>query len=161
MSERPSVTNERVDDIPLLLAQMERMGIPSLLDEFFPTHGNWQGLSLGWTATIWLAHILSEGDHRLNHVQSWAEKRLETLSRCTGQTVRGLDFSDDRLAEVLSALGQDAAWDDFEMALNGHLLRVYDLNPQQVRLDSTTASGYGSVTPDGLFQFGHSRRPSA
>lgn len=161
MSERLTVTNERVDDIPLLLAQMERMAVPSLLDEYFPTHGNWQGLSLGWTATIWLAHILSEGDHRLNHVQAWAEKRLETLSRCTGQEVRALDFSDDRLADVLSALSQDAAWDGFEAALNGHLLRVYDLKAQQVRLDSTTASGYGSVTPDGLFQFGHSkdRRP--
>ncbi|HOT93129.1 MAG TPA: DUF4277 domain-containing protein [Anaerolineae bacterium] len=149
--------SERVDDIPLLLAQMEQMGTPSLLDEFFPTHGNWQGLSLGWVATIWLAHILSEGDHRLNHVQSWAEKRLETLSRCTGQEVRALDFSDDRLADVLSALSQDTAWESFEAALNGHLLRVYDLDPQQVRVDSTTASGYGSVTPDGLFQFGHSK----
>ncbi len=157
MSERPTVTNERVDDIPLLLAQMERMGVPSLLDEFFPTHGNWQGLSLGWTATVWLAHILSEGDHRLNHVQSWAERRLETLMRCTGQAVRALDFSDDRLADVLSALSQDTAWDGFEAALNGHLLRVYDLNPRQVRLDSTTASGYGAVTPEGLFQFGHSK----
>lgn len=157
MSERPIVTNERVDDIPLLLAQLERMGVPSLLDEYFPTHGNWQGLSLGETATIWLAHILSEGDHRLNHVQSWAEKRLETLSRCTDQEVRAMDLSDDRLADVLSALSQDAAWDGFEAALNGQLLRVYDLNPQQVRLDSTTASGYGSVTPDGLFQFGHSK----
>ncbi len=157
MTEKLIVTNERADDIPLLLAQMERMGAPSLLDEHFPTHGNWQGLSLGWTATVWLAHILSEGDHRLNHVQSWAEKRLETLSRCTGQEVRPLDFSDDRLADVLSALSQDAAWEGFETALNGHLLRVYDLDPQQVRLDSTTASGYGSVTPDGLFQFGHSK----
>jgi len=157
MSERPTVTNERVDDIPLLLAQMERMGVPSLLDEFFPTHGNWQGLSLGWTTTVWLAHILSEGDHRLNQVQSWAEKRLEMLSRCTGQEVRALDFSDDRLADVLSALSRDAAWEGFEAALNGHLLRVYDLNPQQVRLDSTTASGYWRVTPNGLFQFGHSK----
>ncbi len=39
----------------------------------------------------------------------------------------------------------------------GHLLRVYNLDAQRVRLDSTTASGYGSVTPDGLFQFGHSK----
>jgi len=157
MTERQIITNERVDDIPLLLAQMERMGIPSLLDQYFPTHGNWQGLSLGWTAAVWLAHILSEGDHRLSHVQSWAEKRLETLSRCTAQAVRTLDFSDDRLGDGLSALSQDAAWEGFEAALNGHLLRVYNLNPQQVRLDGTTASGYGSVTPDGLFQFGHSK----
>lgn len=156
MTERLIITNERVDDIPLLLVQMERMAVPSLLDEYFPTHGNWQGLSLGWTATVWVAHILSEGDHRLNHVQSWAEKHLETLRSCTGQEVRALDFSDDRLADVLSALSRDAAWEVFEAALNGHLLRVYDLDVQQVRLDSTTASGYGAVTPEGLFQFGHS-----
>jgi len=128
-----------------------------LLDEYFPTHGNWKGLSLGWTTTLWLAHILSEGNHRLSHVQPWAEKRLETLQTCIGQAVRALDFSDDRLGDVLSALSQDDAWERFEAALNGHLLRVYDLSPQRVRLDSTTASGYGSVTPEGLFQFGHSK----
>ena len=161
MSERPTVTSERVEDIPLLLAQMERMGVPSLLDEYFPTQGNWQGLSLGWTATIWLAHILSEGDHRLNHVQPWAEKRLETLSRCIGQEVRALDFSDDRLADVLSALSQDVAWDGLEMARNGHLRRLYDLNPQQVRLDSTPWVGDPRRVVPVRAQQGPPARPAA
>lgn len=157
MTEILTVTHERVDDLPLLLAQLERMGVQPLLDEHFPTHGLWQGLSLGGVTAVWLSHILSEADHRLNHVQAWAEKRLETLSRCTGQPVRALDFSDDRLGEGLHALGDDAAWQAFEGALNQRLLRVYDPRPQVVRLDSTTASGYGSVTPEGLFQFGHSK----
>ena len=56
---------ERLDDIPLLLEHLKRMGIAPLVDEHFPTHGNWRGLSLGWTVTIWLAHILSQADHRL------------------------------------------------------------------------------------------------
>ncbi|MGA9349087.1 MAG: transposase [Anaerolineae bacterium] len=161
MTEMLTVISERVDDIPLLLAQQEHMGVQSLLDEHFPTHGNWEGLSLGRVTEVWLTHILSQGDHRLNHVQTWAGKRLETLSRGTGQEVRVLDFSDDRLGDVLRALSDDAQWDAFEGALNRHSLRVYDLSPEQVRLDSTTASGYWSVTPDGLFQFGHSkdRRP--
>lgn len=75
--------------------------------------------------------------------------------------VRALDFSDDRLGDVLRALSDDDRWDAFESALNRRLLRVYDLNPERVRLDSTTASGYWAVTPGGLFQFGHSkdRRP--
>lgn len=47
------------------------MGVPQLLDAHFPTHGNWDGLSLGWTATIWLVYILSQADHRLNQVQDW------------------------------------------------------------------------------------------
>jgi hypothetical protein len=36
MAERLSIISERVDDIPLLLAQLERMGVRSLLDEYFP-----------------------------------------------------------------------------------------------------------------------------
>ena len=52
---------ERVDDIPLLLAQMDKMNIAELLDKHFPMHGNWQGLSLGETVVAWLAYILSEG----------------------------------------------------------------------------------------------------
>jgi len=37
--------------IPLLMAQMERMGIHPLLDSCFSTHGNWKGLNhvQGWT----------------------------------------------------------------------------------------------------------------
>jgi len=161
MTETLTVISERVDDIPLLLAQLERMGLPFLLDEHFPTHGHWQGLSLGWVVAGWLTHILSEADHRLNHVQPWAEKRLETLRRCAGQMVRDLDFSDDRLEAVLRALSDDSRWEAFEGALNQRLLRVYDLNAERVRLDSTTASGYWTVTAEGLFQLGYSkdRRP--
>jgi transposase len=67
-----SVTRiERIDDVPLLLAQMAKMEVAPLLDKHFPTHGNWQGLSLGQVAVVWLAYILSEGDHRLNSVQGW------------------------------------------------------------------------------------------
>ena len=157
MSEKLTVISERVDDVPVLLAQAERVGVQPLLDEHFPTHGNWQGLSLGWVADTWLTHILSQADHRLNHVQPWAEKRLETLRGCTRQPVHALDFSDDRLGDVLRALSDDDGWDAFESDLNQRLLRVYDLSAERVRLDSTTASGYWRVTPDGLFQLGHSK----
>lgn len=157
MDKELIITNERVDDIPILLAQMERMSIQSMLDKYFPTHGNWHGISLGWTGVIWLSHILSLGDHRLNHVQNWAEKHLETLRSCTGQEVCVLNFSDDRLGEILDALSNGQCWQEFEAASNQYVIRVYDLNPQRVRLDSTSASGYWSTTEDGLFQFGHSK----
>jgi transposase len=157
MTEELTITTERVDDIPLLLAHGERMGIPALLDQHFPIHGNWGGLSMGWTGLGWLAHILTEGDHRMSHVQAWAEKRLETLSGSVGQMVRGLDFSDDRLANLLHTLSDDERWRAFERSLNGRLLRVYELSPKVVRMDSTTASGYWGVNEEGLFQFGHSK----
>ncbi len=62
---------------------------------------------------------------------------------------------DDRLAAVLDYLSSDVAWQAFERDLGQHLIRVYDLRPRRVRLDSTTVSGYVQPSPDGLFQFGH------
>jgi len=161
MTEMLTVTTERVDDIPLLLAHMRRMELPQLLDSYFLVHGNRAGLSLGWTATIWLAHILSQADHRMNQVQPWVERQLETLRTCSGQPLQVLDVTDDRLADLLRYLSDDTCWRNFERRLSGTLLRVYDLRPTRVRLDSTSASGYWEVSQDGLFQFGHSkdRRP--
>jgi len=157
MTEELTIISERVDDTPLLIEHMMRMGLPMHVDKCFPSHGNWQGLSPGWIATCWLAHILSEGDHRLNHAQAWAAKRLETLRACTEQEVRALDFSDDRLALILRAMSDDERWTSFERRLNGHLLRVYQLQPKQVRVDTTTCSGYWNVTEEGLFSFGYSK----
>jgi transposase len=120
-----TILSARVDDIPLLLAQVARMGVQPLLDTHCPTHGNWQGLSLGWVTAIWVTHIVSQADHRLNHVEPWAEKRLHTLRGCTGQPLHPLDVSDDRLALVLPALSDDAHWSPFASALTQPLIRVY------------------------------------
>lgn len=157
MSEKLTITTEQVDDYPVLVAQMKQMAVAELLDGQFPVHGNWQGLSLGWTATGWLGHILSVGDHRLNHVQAWVEKNPQTVQRSLEQAVSGLDFSDDRLENILDALGDDEHWAALEAELNRRTLRVYDLKAELVRVDSTTASGYVSVSEDGLFQFGRSK----
>jgi transposase len=141
MTETLTITTERVDDLPLLLTYLQRLEVPSLLEQHFHQHGNWQGLSAGWVATIWLAHILSQGDHRLNQVQPWAEKRLHTLRTCTRQPVQALDVTDDRLASVLHMLSDDANWISFERALTRSTLRVYDLRLSRVRVDTTTSSG--------------------
>lgn len=157
MSDTPSFTVERIDDVPLLLAQLERMTVPALLDAHFPTHGNWQGLSLGAVTAVWLAHLLSQADHRLNHVRPWVEGRLQMLRLATGQPLTPLDFTDDRLALVLLHLADDTRWGAFEEALFGHLLRVYDLPVHTLRLDTTTASTYREAAPGSLFQLGHSK----
>src|SRR2546429_6588127 len=84
-----------------------------------------------------------------------------------GMSLAGLDnsdqqvhqrwWSDDRLALILDALAQPEVWQRFETALNQRIIRVYQLNPQRVRLDSTTASGYWTVSEEGLFQLGYSK----
>ena len=65
---------ERVDDIPVLLAHLQKMHVPALLDQFFPTHGHWKGeLSFGEVVAVWLTFVASQGDHCLSHVQPWVE----------------------------------------------------------------------------------------
>ena len=157
MHEIPNIITERVDDMPLLREQRQRMGLPTLFDDHFPIHGNWQGLSLGWVSTIWLSSILSRGDHRLVHVEPWVAQRLWTLGATTGQAVKRVDFTDDRLEIVLRHLSDDTRWAAFESALNQHTVRVYDLSTARVHVDSTSASAYATVTEGGLFQFGHSK----
>jgi len=82
---------------------------------------------------------------------------LAALRQCSGQAVVELDLTDERLAHVLRVLGDDGRWPAFEGALNQNLLRVYTLSAERIRLDSTTASGYWSVSEEGLLPFGHSK----
>ena len=155
MSITITATHERVDDIPAIIVHLKNMRVAELLDTHFQPNGNWQGLSLGGTTVVWLAFILSEGDHRLYRVEPWVTAHQRTLSRCIGHKVTPRDLADDRLATILDYLGVAERWGAFERALNQSVLRVYDLQGRVVRLDTTTAAAY--VTPEGLFQLGHSK----
>jgi transposase len=157
MTEQLTLTHERGDDIPLLLAQLDRLQVAAVLDRCFPTPGNWQGLRLGQVVSVWLTFILSEANHRMSHVEPWAERRQQTLSKGLLTEVRALDFSDERLAAALDYLSDETAWRKFERPLNPRTLRVYDLRPERVGVDATTAKAYGRVTEEGLLQFGHSK----
>lgn len=156
-NQTSAIITERVDDIPLLLNQIMLMGIPDLLDANFPTHGNWDGLSLGWTAAIWLVHILSQADHRLNKVEDWIAKHIQTISSVTGLPIQASDFKDDRLATILRYLSQDEPWQEYEQEQGKHIIRVYSLPTDIVRLDGTTASSHIEPTIGSIFQKGHSK----
>lgn len=155
--EHLPIIHERVDELPLLLAQLREMGVPELLNAAFPTPHNWQGLSLGPLVAAWVVFILAESNHRLSHLRAWAATHLHTLAVGLGVVVVDPDFTDDRLAQALEYLKEDDAWRRFKEQLNTRLLRVYDLPTDTIRLDSTTAKSSGTVTSDGLLQFGHSK----
>jgi transposase len=148
---------ERVDDIILLIGVMVRMGLPQVLDNHIPVHWKQRELSWGWTAVIWLAYILSEGDHRKVVVRQYVKNLQRTLSEVTGQDVSPLDFTDDRLGILLKYLSKPSYWESIEAELAQKTIRAYDLETDVVRCDATTASGYHEVTEGGLLQFGHSK----
>jgi transposase len=151
------LTHERVDDVPLLLGFLIKLRFPQLLDQFLKPHPLHRGLSQGWLITVWIAYILSHADHRKVHVQHWVEELQHSLEACTGQTIRALDFTDDRLTLVLARLSDTPLWDRLEAALWGATCEVYAVPVDRVRLDSTTSYGFHTIVPDGLMQQGHSK----
>ena len=155
--EQLDVHVEPVEDIPVIIAKLERMKIQELVERHFVPHGNWRGCSIGQVALVWLTYILTEGDHRLSYLQEWVKGREKTLSACLKTNVRAKDFSDDRLEIILDMLGSDEKWRLFDRDMTQGILRVYDLKGNLIRLDSTSGSGYWKVTEEGLFQFGHSK----
>jgi len=151
------IITERVDDVALLIGQMITMGLPEVLDRHIPRHWKQRGLSWGWTAVIWLAHILTEGDHRKVAVEVYIKGMQHTLSRLTAQVIQPLDFSDDRLSHLLTHLSKPKYWHQIERDLNARSIEVHALPPEVIRCDATTVSGAHEVTTEELLQFGQSK----
>jgi len=151
------IITERVDDVVLLLGQMVKMGLPEILDRHIPRHWTQRGLSWGWTAVMWLAYIVTEGDHRKVSVETYLKGMHHTLSHLTAQVIEPLDFSDDRLSHLLKHLSKPTYWHQIERDLNARSIEVYPLPQDVIRCDATTVSGDHEVTTEGLFQFGHSK----
>ncbi len=101
-SSTVDVKAERIDDIPLLFAAMANMGIQSIIDQHIPVQRHQRALRWGWTTVIWLAYILSEGDHRKVAVREYIHDLQQTFRDITGQTIDELDCADDRLTVLLS-----------------------------------------------------------
>lgn len=151
------IENERVDDIPLLVHQQERMGIGQVIDEVIKAHGNRQGLSIGQTVVGWLSFILSQSDHRLSFVQPWVAQRQRTLSRLLGDGMKAHDFNDDRLGDVLRYLSDDERWAAIEGKLGRRMIQVYQLAAATVRLDTTSVAVYHEPEGRTLIRHGHSK----
>src|SRR6266516_3148749 len=151
------IITERGDDVALLIGQMVKMGLPEVLDRHIPRHWRQRRISWGWTAVIWLAYILTEGDHRKVSVETYLKGMYHTLSRLTAQVIEPLDLSDDRLSHLLKHLSKPAYWHAIEHELNARSIEIYDLSQAVIRCDATTVSGDHEVTEGGLVQFGHSK----
>jgi transposase len=154
-------TSERIDDLPVLIYWLKRMQVDVIIDQVLgPPHGNWEGLSYGEVALVFVAYVLMCCTHFLSPMQPWASKHLVSLSQALGKPVREADFTDDRLGVVLSRLGDDTTQpgEQIELALGQHLVRAYALPTEVVRIDTTTVSVHHQPeTEDGLMKFGRSK----
>ncbi len=153
-----TITNEQINSLPFLLGLIEDLGIRQTLDAHIQPHGHWQGISVGTAVTIWLSHLLQAHDHRLVVVRDWAAQRAHTINTLLDITLRDTDCTDDRLANILSMLGEPATQAALDSALTQSWLRIYRLRTDTVRLDSTSVSVHHDPDdPASLFQLGVSK----
>ncbi len=144
------LATEQSDDIPLLVAHMRRMGIPHILDRHIPTRAYWGNLTSGWTAVVWLTHILSCGDHKASTIQQWVSSRSGTLHWCIGSEVTPVDVDIDRLHDLLIGLSRDPQWQAIEHDLNRHMLDTWAWTIEQIHVRIYEGRGW-HISPGGSF----------
>ena len=150
---------ERVDDLPLIIAIFEKIGLSKLLNEYFPDHGNWKGLDGGKVLVGFLTYILSCADHRLSYVEPWVAGRLHILGHClSAPDIEPSDFTDDRLGSLLDRISDKEHWDAFESTVNQSLIRVHQLPVagQTIRLDAFIIQSFRE--PGDLFKMGYAKQ---
>ena len=150
---------EVVADLPVLWATFQRLDLLAILDRHFLAPLHWKGpLTPGEVLAVWLLFVVSQGDHCLNHVETWVAQHHGVLSALLGKTVLPVHFHDDRLADWLTRLSASSSFSALERDLNQQTIRVYQLPSDLVRIDATTANSYAEVLSEqGLLQFGHSK----
>lgn len=150
---------EPISDLGLLFYWIEKTGIVSRIDEYYPSHGNWQGPSLGKVLLVFLVYILSESDHRQSLVENWVSLHLHSIRYFLDfPSLEAKHFNDDRIGLLLEKLSEDESWEDFSQAHSKHLLEVFDLSAlgSTIRLDSVNAGSFRSA--EGLFRMGFSKQ---
>jgi len=122
-------------------------------------HGHWEGISVGTVVSIWLCYLLSTQDHRLVCVRDWVQARRELFNTQLGLDLRETDCSDDRLANVLTMLGDPLTQFQMDEAMLKRWVSIYGLPSQTIRLDSTGVPVHHQREgwDTGLLQFGFNR----
>ena len=154
-----NVETQRVDDIPLLLGIIAELGIQQEIDQEIRPHGLWQGCSVGTIVVVWLCYILTEQDHRLEPVQGWVNARESLFNRLLGIELRETDFTDDRLANVLTMLGVEESQELIAERLSQDWITMYELPTEVSRYDSTTIAVYQAAdeSEESIIGYGQSK----
>jgi len=167
--------HELVDDIPVIIGFCKRLNLSEIVDSHFKTHGNHTGLSNGKLILGWIAHILSQGNHRKAPVAEWANTHKMTLQAFLEEEISNTEFEDCRLGRLLDKFADDQDWQNFESSFYKNSFAVLRLdtvapgefkeNPnaeevgisKTLKIDSTTAYGHHEMIEGGIMQRGWSK----
>ena len=154
---------ERIDNIPVILVWLVKMKVAELIDSIWHPHQNWQGLSYGQVAVLFITYVIQSRTHHLSKMEKWLEEHRNVLAGFTGWTIREKEVTDDRLGILLDNLGQDeAAINEMQQQLSKHQIQAFALPTQVARYDTTSFSVHHEPPKPGatvheLLRFGHSK----
>lgn len=154
---------ERVDSIPLILYWLMKMRVQEIIDAIWYPHTNWQGLSYGQLAVLFLTYVLHRRTHRLSGMEEWVVDHQTLLEQITGWRMGPKEATDDRLGMLLDVLGGDEGERVcFQRQLGQHLIQAYALPTEVARYDTTTFSVHHAPsktdqTKRGMLRFGNSK----
>lgn len=153
-----TIRSERIDDIPLLMHWLLEMHIDTIIDAAIGApHANRRGLSYGQLAVVYVAYMLSECRHFLSPVREWVARHQLCLTQALGRAIGDTDFTDDRLEDLLDAIGQEDVGEKIEKQLGQHLIRAYALPTATVRIDTTTVNVYHQPEAGSILDYGVSK----
>jgi transposase len=164
---------ERVDSIPLIIYWLLKMQVAEIIDRVLPPpHNNRRGLSYGQLGVLFVTYVLYLRDHRLCAMEEWMADHHHVLTEATGWEIGVKEATDDRLGDLLTAIGEDEERGyEMQRQLGQHLIYAYALPTEIARYDTTTfsvnhvpgaegtagggllAKGYSKEGPTSLIQF--------
>lgn len=159
----PSI--ERIDEIPIIFHKLKEMGIMERIDQYWPVHGNWKGLSYGQLAVLFITYMIHSLNHRLSGMEAWVAQHQHLLEQLTGWTVTPKEATDDRLGILVQVLGSDLErLIQYQIEQGAAIVQAHALPTEVARFDLTSFNVHHAPdksADDGILAFGHSkdRRP--
>ena len=154
---------ERVDELPLILSWLLKMGIVEIIDGIWQPHGQWKGLSYGQLALLFVTYIIHQRSHRLMKMEGWLNDHRTVIEQVTGWSIRPKEATDDHIGLLLDEVGSsEEKGVILQQELGEYLIRAYELPTEVARYDTTSFSVHHAVPEPGeapreLLRFGHSK----
>ncbi len=75
---------QRVDNLPLILNWLLKMHLHVIIDRIFTPHRNWNGLTYGLVAVLFVFFIIHQQTHVLSKMEKWVADHHTILELVTG-----------------------------------------------------------------------------
>lgn len=154
---------ERVDELPIIVNWLLKMRMAEMIDGIWQPHREWEGLSYGRLALLFVTYIIHQRSHRLMKMEGWLNDHRMVIEQVTGWSIRPKEATDDHIGLLLDEMGSSEEKGVLlQQRLGEHLIQAYELPTEVARYDTTSFSVHHAVPEPGegpkeLLRFGHSK----